>query len=84
MKNKNKFFKFLFVSPVVIYSILLIFLPLVYIFIISFFKSDGYGGMIETITFDNYLQLIPYHEVALLAHHQWKKLKKNVKKKKSV
>ena len=57
MKEKNKLFKFLFTAPVVVYSILLIFLPLVYIFIISFFKSDGYGGMIETITFQNYIQL---------------------------
>ena len=57
MKEKNKLFKFLFTAPVVVYSILLIFLPLVYIFVISFFKSDGYGGMIETITFQNYIQL---------------------------
>jgi len=57
MGNKNRLFKILFTIPVVIYSILLIFLPLVYIFIISFFKSDGYGGMIETITLQNYIQL---------------------------
>ena len=57
MKEKNKLFKFLFIAPVVVYSIFLIFLPLVYIFIISFFKSDGYGGMIETVTFQNYVQL---------------------------
>jgi len=57
MKNKNKLFKFLFTMPVVVYAILLIFLPLVYIFIISFFKSDGYGGMIETVTLSNYIQL---------------------------
>ena len=57
MKEKNKLFKFLFTAPVAVYSILLIFLPLVYIFVISFFKSDGYGGMIETITFQNYIQL---------------------------
>lgn len=57
MENKNKLFKFLFISPVVIYSILLILLPLIYIFIISFFKNDGYGGIIETITLQNYIQL---------------------------
>ena len=57
MKNKNKLFKFIFASPVVIYSLLLIFLPLIYIFIISFFKSDGYGGMIKTISLHNYIQL---------------------------
>ena len=54
---KNKFYKWLFTGPVIIYSILLIFLPLLYVFIISFFKSDSYGGMIETITLNNYIQL---------------------------
>ena len=57
MKSKNNLFKFLFTVPVVIYSLLLIFLPLVYIFVISFFKSDGYGGMIEVFTLQNYIQL---------------------------
>ena len=57
MKNKNKLFKFVFISPVVLYSLLLIFLPLIYIFIISFFKNDGYGGMIKIFTLNNYIQL---------------------------
>ncbi len=54
---KNKIYKGLFTLPVIIYSILLIFLPLLYVFIISFFKSDSYGGMIETFTLSNYIQL---------------------------
>ena len=54
---KNKFYRWLFTVPVIVYSILLIFLPLLYVFIISFFKSDSYGGMIETITLNNYIQL---------------------------
>ena len=54
---RNKLYKYLFTLPVIIYSILLILLPLVYIFIISFFKNDNYGGMIETFTFSNYVQL---------------------------
>ena len=57
MKNKNKLFEFLFTVPVFIYSVVLIFLPLVYIFVISFFKSDGYGGMVEVVTLQNYIQL---------------------------
>lgn len=57
MKNNNKLFEFLFTVPVVIYSVVLIFLPLVYIFVISFFKSDGYGGIIKTISLLNYIQL---------------------------
>lgn len=54
---KDKLFKIVFTLPVIIYSLLLILLPLIYIFIISFFKSDSYGGMIETFTFQNYIQL---------------------------
>lgn len=57
MRDKNRLFKFLFTVPVILYSILLIFLPLVYIFVISFFKSDGYGGMINVFTLQNYIQL---------------------------
>lgn len=57
MKGKNRLFNCVFTVPVVIYSLLLIFLPLAYIFVISFFKNDGYGGMIETITLHNYIQL---------------------------
>ena len=57
VKMKNKIYKGLFTLPVIIYSILLIFLPLLYVFIISFFKSDSYGGMIQTFTLSNYIQL---------------------------
>ena len=57
MKSRDRLFKFLFSVPVVIYSLLLILLPLIYIFVISFFKSDGYGGMIEVFTLQNYIQL---------------------------
>ena len=67
MNNKNKMFKFLFTIPVVVYAILLIFLPLVYIFIISFFKSDGYGGMIQTITLQNYIKLFDIVYVKIFA-----------------
>ena len=56
MKN-NKLFKTVMLSPVILYSILLIALPILYIFIISFFKSDSYGGMIHTFTLTNYLEL---------------------------
>ena len=43
--------------PIIIYSFLLIILPLVYIFIISFFESDSYGGMNITFTLKNYFML---------------------------
>ena len=45
------------ILPVILYSFLLIVLPLVYIFIISFFKSDSYGGMLFEFTLNNYFML---------------------------
>lgn len=54
---KNKIYRRLFTLPIIIYSVSLIMLPLVYILIISFFKSDNYGGMIYTFTISNYVQL---------------------------
>lgn len=56
MKN-NKVMKWVTTWPIIIYSFLLIVLPLVYIFIISFFESDSYGGMNVTFTLRNYLML---------------------------
>jgi len=56
MKN-NKFLKLITVSPVVIYTFLLIMLPLIYILVISFFESDNYGGMNITFTLNNYFML---------------------------
>lgn len=55
--NKSKTVRTIFVLPLIIYTLLLILIPLIYIFIISFFKSDSYGGMIETITLMNYMEL---------------------------
>ena len=58
MESKgSKLIRWIFTVPVIVYSIVLIALPLIYIFIISFFKSDSYGGMNATITLANYLEL---------------------------
>ena len=57
MKNKVSVFKLFMLLPVIIYALLLIALPILYIIIISFFKSDSYGGMIRTFTLLNYLEL---------------------------
>ena len=54
---KNKLYKYIFTLPVIVYSVLLIFLPLLYVLIISFYKSDSYGGMIQTFTLNNYVEL---------------------------
>lgn len=55
--NNNKVMKLITTWPVIIYTALLIVLPLVYVFIISFFKSDSYGGMNIAFTLRNYLML---------------------------
>ena len=53
----SKVFKWVMLLPVIIYALFLIALPLFYIFVISFFKSDSYGGMIRVFSLMNYLEL---------------------------
>lgn len=55
--KKNSLIKWIFVLPIIIYTTILIALPILYIATISFFKSDSYGGMIQTITLQNYIEL---------------------------
>ena len=55
--KKNNFFKYIFLAPVIIYSITLILLPLIYIFFLSFCKNDFYGGIIYTPTISNYIEI---------------------------
>ncbi len=50
------FFKMAFVLPVIIYAFLLILLPLIYIFFLSFLTSDNYGGFAYELTINNYLE----------------------------
>ena len=57
MNKRKDVNKYLFTIPVIIYSILLILLPLIYIFIISFYKSDSYGGMDQVLTLNNYAEI---------------------------
>ena len=57
MTKKNDLAKSIFTLPVIIYSFLLILLPLLYVLLISFFKSDSYGGMIYTPTLSNYIEI---------------------------
>ncbi len=57
MNKKRSVEKYLFTVPVIIYSLLLILLPLLYVLLISFFKSDSYGGMVYTFTLSNYMEI---------------------------
>ena len=57
MKKNNRIFRILFLGPTVLYSLLLILLPLLYIFFLSFCQNDSYGGIIYHFTFDNYFSI---------------------------
>lgn len=54
---KKDRFKYLLLFPIITYSLLLIILPLIYIFFISFMKSDSYGGIIYTFNINNYIEI---------------------------
>ncbi len=55
---KNKVFKAIYLLPVIIYSIVLILLPLLYVLYLSFLTSDSYGGIINSFTLQNYLNIL--------------------------
>ena len=55
--KKNNLFKIIFTLPIIIYTIILIVLPLVYILFLSFTKNDSYGGIIYDFTLSNYQEV---------------------------
>ena len=54
---RNKVFKTIYLLPVIVYSIILILLPLLYVLYLSFLTSDSYGGIINSFTLQNYLNI---------------------------
>jgi len=56
--KKNKIFKYLTLLPVIIYVLVLVALPLIYIFILSFLSTDYYGGIKILPTLSNYIKLV--------------------------
>lgn len=54
MKKENSLFKTLFTVPVIVYAVILIFIPLIYILFLSFCKSDSYGGILFDFSLENY------------------------------
>ncbi|MBQ6396110.1 ABC transporter permease [Candidatus Saccharibacteria bacterium] len=50
--------KLLFTLPIILYALLFILLPLLYVFVLSFLKSDGYGGYTFSFTLENYLEAL--------------------------
>lgn len=57
MKKENKFLKYIFTLPTVIYAFILILLPLIYIFFLSFCQSDSYGGILYNFNLNNYFNI---------------------------
>lgn len=55
-KSKN-IFKFIITIPIIVYVLILIAMPIIYIFALSFLESDAYGGIINKITLQNYIDI---------------------------
>ena len=43
--------------PIIIYALVLIAMPILYVLALSFLKSDAYGGIINEITLQNYIDI---------------------------
>lgn len=57
MNKRSNVVKNIINIPVIVYSLVLILLPLLYILVISFFKNDTYGGIIPIFTLQNYMRV---------------------------
>ena len=66
MTKNLRLVKLVFLSPVVIYALLLIFLPLVYILFLSFCQNDSYGGIIYSFTLSNYINIFDISYLKIL------------------
>lgn len=66
MEKKHSVFKTIFTLPTLIYTFILILLPLLYILFLSFTKSDSYGGIIYELTFENYLNIFDVTYIRML------------------
>ena len=66
MKNKKKFFQIVILTPIIVYSLLLILIPIVYILFLSFCKSDLFGGIEYQFTLENYRMIFDLIYVKIL------------------
>lgn len=64
--KKNDGFKLLIVSPIIIYTFVLILLPIIYILFLSFCTSDSYGGILYQFTLNNYISIFDITYVKML------------------
>lgn len=66
MKRKNNLFKIIFTTPVILYTTILIILPLLYILFLSFCQSDSYGGILYQFNLNNYLMIFDITYIKIL------------------
>ena len=66
MKKTDKVFRKIALFPVVVYALLLILLPLIYILFLSFCKNDSYGGIIYDFTLSNYTAIFDATYITIL------------------
>jgi spermidine/putrescine transport system permease protein len=64
--KKNSGFKSFFILPIIIYTFVLILLPIIYILFLSFCTSDSYGGILYNFTLDNYLNIFDMTYIKML------------------
>ena len=66
MEKKHSVFKTIFTLPVLVYTFILILLPLLYILFLSFCKNDSYGGIIYEFTLSNYFKIFDITYIRML------------------
>ena len=64
--KKNSGFKTFFVLPIIIYTFVLILLPIIYVLFLSFCTSDSYGGILYQLTLNNYINIFDITYVKML------------------
>ncbi len=64
--NRKKAFQIIVTLPVVVYSLLLILIPIVYVLFLSFLKSDSFGGIEYQFTLENYLMIFDIIYIKIL------------------
>ena len=65
-KEQPSFFRAVFTLPIIFYALLLIALPLLYIFFLSFMKSDNYGGILYEFNLENYGEVLDSTYLSIL------------------
>ena len=57
MKKDSHLLKLVFLLPIIVYAFILVLLPILYVFFLSFCQNDFYGGIIYHFTLSNYISI---------------------------